>query len=174
MDRYFGRNNNQGKGSLLLVGGEYTVSLGELLRYPDEFWGEGPDLKLSLYGMYGHVTSDDPSRDGEEKYKFGAEGTYSGLPWLALAARVDRAVPYVNEPEVPIYPRQNDNSFSVLTLKTILRSDWQAREALTLQYSKYFYRSEFHLVSLNAGGQISTQSDEPDQHLFAIYGNLWW
>src|SRR6185436_12980239 len=83
MDRYFGRNNDQGRGTLFLTGAEYTVSLGELLRYPEEFYGEGPDLKLSLFGLYGHITADDPARDGEDKYKFGTEGLYSALPWLA-------------------------------------------------------------------------------------------
>jgi len=174
MDRYFGRNNLHGRGSLLLVGGQYDVSLGELLRYPDEFWGEGPDLKLSLFGMFAHITSEDPSRDGEDKYKFGAEGTYSMLSWLAASARVDRSVPYAHPAKKPIYPGQNDNSFSVLTLKAVFRSDWQSREALTLQYSRYFYRSNFHLVGLNAGGQISTQSDEPDQNVLALFGTLWW
>lgn len=174
MDRYFGRNNPHGRGSLLLIGAQYDISLGELLRYPDEFWGEGPDLKLSLFGMYGHITSEDPSRDGEDKYKFGAEATYSLLSWLAASGRIDRSVPYAHKAEKPIYPKQNDNSFSVLTLKAIFRSDWQAREALTFQYSRYFYRSNFHLVGLNAGGQISTQSDEPDQNVFALYGTLWW
>jgi hypothetical protein len=174
MDRYFGRNNLHGRGTLLLVGGQYDISLGELLRYPEEFWGEGPDLKLSLFGMYGHITSEDPSRDGEDKYKFGAEAIYSLLPWLAASGRFDRAVPYAHQPKKPIYPRQNDNSYSVLTLKAVFRSDWQARETLTLQYSRYFYRSNFHLVGLNAGGQISTQSDEPDQNVFALFGTLWW
>jgi hypothetical protein len=174
MDRYFGRNNNRGKGSLLLVGGEYSISLGELLRYPGEFWGEGPDLRLSLFGMYAHITSDDPARDGEDKYKLGAEGTYSLLSWLALSGRVDRLVPYVSRPRKPLYENQNDNSFTVLTAKAVLRSDWLAREALTLQYSKYFYRSEFHLVTLNSGGQVSNVTGEPDQHLLALYGTLWW
>lgn len=174
MDRYFGRNNDQGHGSLTLVGAEYTVSLGEILRLPDEFWGEGPDLRVSLFGLYGQVSADDPSRDGEKKYKFGIESTYSALPWLAVSGRFDRTTPYVDPPKVPLYPNQNDNTYSVVTLKTIFRSDWLAREALTLQYSRYFYRSQFHLVSLNAGGQISQVSDRPDEHLIALYGNLWW
>lgn len=174
MDRYFGRNNDQGRGSLLVAGGEYSISLGELLRYPGEFWGEGPDLRLSIFGMYAHIASDDPARDGEDKYKFGAEGTYSVLPWLALSGRVDHSVPYANQPRVALYDNQNDNTFSVLTAKAVLRSDWQAREALTLQYSKYFYRSEFHLVSLNSGGQVSNVTGAPDEHLLALYGTLWW
>jgi hypothetical protein len=174
MDRYFGRNNDQGRGSLLLAGAEYDVSLGELLRAPDDFWGEGPDLKVSLFGLYGRVKSDDPARDGEQKYKYGLETTYSALSWLAGAFRFDHATPYVHPPAVPLYPNQNDNTYSVATLKAIFRSDWLAREALTVQYSHYFYRSQFHLVSLNAGGQISSVSDQPDEHLIALYGNLWW
>lgn len=174
LDRYFGRNNDRGEGELFLLGAEYNVSLGELLRYPGEFWGEGPDLRLSVFGMYARITSEDPARDGEQKYKFGAEATYTPLAWLGLSGRVDRAVPYVTEPKAPLYPDQNDNAFSVLTAKAIFRSDWKAREALTLQYSKFFYRSDFHLVTLNSGGQVSNVSDEPDQHLLALYGTLWW
>jgi hypothetical protein len=194
LDRYFGRNNLDARGSLLLIGGEYQVSLGELLRYPDEYWGEGPDLKLSLFGMYARITSDDPSRDEESKYKFGAEGTYSIISWLAASGRIDRSVPYASPPKllpaappgIPncnpeaggvrcyLYPNQNDNSFTVLTAKLILRSDWTAREALTLQYSKYFYRDNFHMVTLNSGGQVSQNTDQPDQHLVALFGTLWW
>jgi hypothetical protein len=174
LDRYFGRNNDQGKGTLLLAGFEYTVSLGELLRYPEEFYGEGPDLDLSIFGQLAHITADDPARDGEDKYKFGVEGTYTPLPWLGVAGRVDRSVPYVSRPEVLLYPNQNDNAFSVVTLKAIFRSDWQAREALTLQYSRFFYRDDFHLVTLNSGGQVSNQTDQPDQNLLALYGTLWW
>src|SRR5690606_6629938 len=109
MDRFFGRNNDQGKGTLFLTGLEYTVSLGTLLRYPGDFWGEGPDLLLSLFGAYGRITADDPARDGEEKLKLGAEGVYSVLPWLAMSGRVDRAIPYLNQPREPLYANQNDN-----------------------------------------------------------------
>jgi hypothetical protein len=194
MDRYFGRNNPDGRGTLLLAGGQYQVSLGELLRYPDEFWGEGPDLKLSLFGMYARITSDDPARDQESKYKFGVEATYSALPWLAASGRVDRSVPYATppalQPSAPagipycnqesggyrcyLYEDQNDNTFTVLTAKLVLRSDWTAREALTLQYSKYLYRDNFHLVTLNSGGQVSNNTEQPDQDFVALFGTLWW
>ncbi len=197
MDRYFGRNNDDGRGRLLLAGAEYTVSLGELLRYPDEFFGEGPDLKLTLYGMYAHITADDPARDGEDKYKLGIEGTYSFLSWLAMTGRIDRAVPYAHAPkalnlppdelqrvcgsnhvgpkgECLLYPNQNDNSYTVLTAKAVFKSGWSAREALTVQYSRFLYRSDFHLVTLNSGGQVSNQTDQPDEDLLAVFGTLWW
>lgn len=174
MDRYFGRQNDQGRGKLFLAGAEYNVSLGTLLRYPDEFWGDGPDLKLSLFGLFGHIQADDPARDGEDKYKLGVEAVYSMLPWLAASGRVDRAVPYVSRPKVALYPNQNDNTYSVLTAKAVFRSDWQAREAVTLQYSRYIYRSQYHLVTLNSGGQVSSVTDEPDKNMLALYGTLWW
>ncbi len=174
MDRFFGRNNDQGRGTLYLAGAEYNLSLGTLLRYPGEFWGEGPDLSLSLFGLFGHIDSDDPARDGENKLKFGVEGVYSALPWLALAGRYDRSTPTMNQPDEPLYANQNDNTFQVLTAKLVLRSDWQARESLTLQYSRYIYRPDFHLITLNAGGQVSSVTDEPDRHLVALYGTLWW
>lgn len=174
MDRYFGRNNDLGRGTLSLAGFEYSVSLGTLLRYPGEFWGEGPDLNVSLFGMYGQVAADDPARDGQQMLKFGGEAVYSPLSWLALAARYDRSTPYLKQPSVPLYNDQNDNTFQVLTAKLVFRSDWNAREALTLQYSRYIYRPNYHLVTLNAGGQVSSVTDEPDRDLVALYGTLWW
>jgi hypothetical protein len=56
----------------------------------------------------------------------------------------------------------------------VFRSDWTAREALTVQYSRFFYRPNFHLVTLNSGGQVSNQTDQPDRDLLAVYGTLWW
>ncbi len=156
-----------------MAGAQYSFSLG-LYCAGRRVLGDGPDLKLSLFGMYAQISADDPARDGEQKYKLGAEATYTPLSWLVLGGRVDRVVPYMSAPKVPLYARQNDNSYSVLTARAVLRSDWQAREALTLQYSHFIYRENFHVVTLNSGGQVSTVSDEPDRHLLAIYGTLWW
>src|SRR5690606_20067173 len=36
MDRFFGRNNDYGRGTMFLACAEYNVSLGTLLRYPGE------------------------------------------------------------------------------------------------------------------------------------------
>jgi hypothetical protein len=80
----------------------------------------------------------------------------------------------LHKPKEPLYPNQNDNSYTVLTAKVVLRSDWQARESLSLQYSNYIYRRDYHLVTLNAGGQVSSVTNEPDRHLVALYGTLWW
>ncbi|HEY2409190.1 MAG TPA: hypothetical protein VGI10_24465 [Polyangiaceae bacterium] len=174
MDRYIGRNNDQGNGKITLIGAQYDVGLGELLRYPGEFWGDGPDLHASIYGVYAHVNSPDQARNGENELKFGTEETYQPLSWLALGTRFDHAIPYMNRPKAALYPGQNDNSFSVYTLKTILRSDWQSRETLTIQYSRYAYRSNFHLLTVTAAGNAFNVRSSPDENLLAIFGTLWW
>jgi hypothetical protein len=168
MEQHIGVESG-GDGTLDNVGLEYNVSLGTLLRYPEEFYGEGPDLVLSVFGMYGHVQSDDPAYDGLDRYKFGLEATYVMLPWLSFAPRFDHAVPDTGF---------DGRSFSVATMKAIFRSDWQARESLVLQYSKWFNGEDVVLQGdrLNGGvsPQLSRASNNPDEHLLALYGTFWW
>src|SRR5262249_31295907 len=123
-ERFWGFQS-KGNGGLTILGGQYTVSLGTLLRYPMEFWGEGPDLLISLFGMYAHTTSDQPDHDGVNTYKVGTEVTYSFFPWLAASTRIDAVMPDA---------AHTSESFAVISPKLTFRSDWQAREALTIQY----------------------------------------
>ena len=46
--RYFGPRSG-GTGSMNVIGGEYNLSWAKLIRYPEEFWGEGPDLITSVF-----------------------------------------------------------------------------------------------------------------------------
>ncbi len=162
MERYFGPNSD-GSGKLTLIGGQYSVSLGTLLRYPDEFWGEGPDLQLTLFGLYGHVSSVEDAYDDVDKYKLGGELTYGMLSWLAASARFDRAVPDAD---------RTSSAFSVITTKAIFRSDWQTTASLTLQYSRFLYGSN---VELKGDNRLqNTLSGMPDEHVLAVYGTMWW
>src|SRR6185295_9300837 len=63
MERYLGPASH-GTGRLFTLGSEYSISLGKLTRYPEDFWGEGTDVLLSVFGMYNQVASDDASYDG--------------------------------------------------------------------------------------------------------------
>jgi len=92
MERYLGQRSH-GTGRLVTLGSEYSISLGKLTRYPEEFWGEGTDLLVSVFGLYNQVKSDDPAKDGLRSYKLGTELTYAALPWLAVSGRFDRLVP---------------------------------------------------------------------------------
>ncbi len=49
-------------------GAQYDLSIAKLLRYPEPFAGDAPDIVVSLFGMFSKVTSDDktqaPDNDG--------------------------------------------------------------------------------------------------------------
>ncbi len=46
-ERYWGIASN-GNGGLTYGGLQYTLSLGTLFRHPREFWGDGPDILVTL------------------------------------------------------------------------------------------------------------------------------
>jgi hypothetical protein len=176
--RYLGYGSH-GDGGLLMFGGQYTVSLGTLLRYPTEFWGEGPDLQVSVFGIFARTNTEDPTPpasardpllasfhapfDGKEMLKYGAEVTYSMFPWLAAAARVDHVLPDIGDPE---------QSFFVFNPRLVLRSDWQAREALTVSYAVYGLGSK---VPINGDTRLmNNASGHPDTQMLAVLGTMWW
>jgi hypothetical protein len=149
---------------MVLIGAEYALSLGTLLRYPTEFDGDGPDLTIRAFGISGHVKSEDPAYDGKSMLKYGAEATYSMLPWLAASGRFDHVVPDTKDAA---------RSYSILSPKIILRSSPMAHESLTLQYATWLLgdgvvvNGDTRLLNVAAGGR-------PDKHMFAIYGTIWW
>jgi hypothetical protein len=161
-DRYWGFGS-QGNGALSVVGAQYTMSLGTLLRYPMEFWGDGPDIRISVFGMYGRATSAQADFDKKSMLKGGLEGTYSLFSWLAASLRMDQVAPDLDD---------SARSFFAISPKLIFRTNWQTREALTVQYARYF-----------VGGRTRVEGDArlhntpqgvPDKHLVAIYGTMWW
>jgi hypothetical protein len=162
MERYWGFDAD-GNGKLVLVGGQYTLSLGTLLRYPQEFWGIGPDLYVSVFGIYGVVTSPVEEFDGQNMYKYGGELTYSMFSWLAASGRFDHVMTDTDDPT---------RSFAVFSPKLVFRSDWKTREALTLQYATYFLGSNVRVEGDNR--LMNNPSGRPDKHLLALYGTIWW
>jgi hypothetical protein len=142
-----GGNSNYGTGSIRNVLFQYDYSFGTLARYPEDFWGNGPDLKLQLFGMYTNVRSADPLWDKQDKLKFGGKVTYSPLSWLAAAVRFDRVIPNLNtdpaiDPSVngAIHsPKGIGQNFSVVSTRLTFRTSFVAHETVDLQYSRYFY-----------------------------------
>ena len=165
MQRYLGQQGH-GNGGMLLFGTQYTVSLGTLLRYPTEFWGEGPDLLLTLFGVFGSTNSDDPTFDGKKMFKYGTEVTYSVLPWLALAGRIDHVVPDT---------RDLQTSFAVFSPKIVFRNDWKGSwrgGTLSLQYAAYAVGDR---VIVNGDTRLmNNPSGRPDTQMFAIFATLGW
>jgi hypothetical protein len=165
MQRYLGQEGH-GNGGLTLFGTQYTVSLGTLLRYPTEFWGEGPDLIVSLFGLYASTNSDDPTFDGKQMFKYGTELTYNVLPWLAVSGRFDHVVPDT---------RDMQQSFLVFSPKLTFRSNWLGSwrgGTLSLQYAAYALGD--HVVVNGDTRLMNNPSGRPDTQMLAIAATLGW
>ena len=154
--RFYLGPESQANGTLTAVGFQYDVSVGTLLRYPQPFWGEGPDVTLTLFGMAVHVDSADSNFDAT-KYKLGGEATYSMLSWLALQGRFDRIIPNIDD---------SSQDRSILTGRIIAKTEWVAHERVWLQYSRW----------LNGDGVRDpfTSLRVTDEDVVSLVGTIWW
>jgi hypothetical protein len=161
-DNYFGPKSG-GTGKLTTFGGQYDLSLGQLVRYPAPFAGYGPDLFASVFGMVTSVSSNDPAYDGVTKVKYGGEVTYSMLPWLGLSTRYDRVVANTDDAT---------QTFSVISPRIILHTDYNSQDQVTLQYSHWFYGSG---VNVRTGyPPVVDPTIVPDADMISLTANLWW
>lgn len=161
-ERYWGFSSG-GNGKLTLAGMQYTLSLGTLLRHPMEYWGVGPDLSISLFGIFGRSESGSADMGDRNMLKYGCEATYSIAPYLAAALRFDHVMPDLAEFE---------RSFAVISPKIILRSDWITRESITVQYAYYALGNDVQVQGDNRLMNIASKN--PDHHMVAIFGTIWW
>lgn len=126
---------SMGTGSVDSLLFQYEFSLTNFLQQSQggqKFWGDGQDLKATLYGMLNKVSSDVPANDGITKLKYGVDLQYQVLPWLTAAARYDRLQPHSEIPE---------QSFSILSPRLVFKSRWLTREQISIQYSRYLYNT---------------------------------
>jgi len=156
-DNYFGPPGatDQVTGTIDSIEAQYSFSFGQYFHYPQAFWGDGPDLIATVFGMFNHVHS--PSLNGAplnalshqdadgsghiNKLKFGTELLYVPLPWLGLGGRFDSVQPDLDD---------HTQSFSVMSPRVILRTAFVTHEQVMFQYSRYFYGDAF--VPGNPGG----------------------
>jgi hypothetical protein len=149
-----------GTGQMLVVGLEYNVAWGRLLRYPVELSPNGPDLFSSFFVDFVKVASKDPDFDGRRMWKAGTELTYRWLSWLQLSGRYDHVAPN---------SKDSAESFDVVSPKLIFKSDWLSHETVTLSYTRWFYGAHTHAEFPNdfTRGQL-------DQTMYALTFGLWW
>jgi hypothetical protein len=153
---YFGPES-RGNGNLRALGFQYELSLGRLLRHPTPFHGEGPDLLISLFGMYACARSPDPAFDGQTGVKVGSELTYNVLPWLAMQGRFDHVAPNVDN--------AGENR-EIATARLIVKTEWFARERVWLQYSRWFHGDDVI--------DPFTNTPPTDEKMVALVATLWW
>ena len=178
MQNYLGLNSG-GTGTLGTLGFQYDLSIGKLVSYPVPFSGDGPDLFVSVFGMFTHVTSADPGVDpatanvmagvtghpwsGTDKRKVGLEATYSLLPWLATSLRYDRVDPLTDDAHY---------SFAVVSPRVILRTDWQATDQIVIQYSHWFNGS--NTLVRTGDPPMVDPAQIPDGDMLSISASMWW
>jgi hypothetical protein len=170
MNNYFGPNGG-GTGTLTTIGGQYDLSVGRLVSYPVPFSGDGPDLYVSLFGMWTHVTSADPGIDAAtghawndtDKRKLGAEATYSLLSWLSASMRYDRVDPLTDD---------SHYSFAVVSPRVILHTDWQSTDQVVIQYSHWFNGS--NTVVRTGDPPVPDPAQVPDGDMVSISASMWW
>jgi hypothetical protein len=54
----------------------------------------------------------------------------------------------------------------------VFRNDWNNQATLTLQYSAYLLGDD--VVVSGDERLLNNPSGEPDSHLLALYGTIWW
>ena len=162
-------------------------SLHTILKGTDAFWGEGWDVKLSLYTLINFVQSDVDRMDGVRRMKYGADLVYDALPWLGVGTKFDRVQPNNKLPE---------QSFGILSPRIVFRSNWVTHEAITLQYSRYFYNARQcptdtpnphacvqapsatgapdGLGTIGSDLEVGAPVALPDINVFAIMANIYW
>lgn len=161
-ERFF-RYESGGNGTLTLLGSQYTLSLGRLLRHPAPQVVRAPDLQISAFGVFAQQTSPLEELDGLKRAKFGARVFYSALSRLGAGLRADAVYPDLSE---------SQRSFAVLSPELVFRNDWSNQATLTLRYSAYLLGSGARAEGDNR--LLNNASGEPDRHSLALFGTLWW
>jgi len=144
---------SKGTGNVDTLLAQYEFGLTNFLQQSsggDKFWGDGSDLTVKLYGMYNRVKSDVTANDGIYKLKYGADLAYAALPWLTAAVRFDRLQPNSRVPE---------QSFGILSPRLVFKSKFVTKEAITLQYSRYFYNQRTCRTSTMNGEELGSPAD---------------
>jgi hypothetical protein len=172
---------NPGTGNINTLAWQYMFSLGRLLYFLEgkEFWGQGPDVQISLWGMLNLVDPDKALRPklhrwAEKKLKIGAEAFYTPLKYLGMGFRFDRVMPDLDYDSGKT--ERNDSStssyapFSVISPMIRVKTAFLTREEVTLQYSRYLWE----------GDREEVRSERPhlgqrsDRNALMLNMSMWW
>jgi hypothetical protein len=157
---------------------QYSFSFGALARAPEDWWGDGPDLVLTGFGLMSIVHSPPPPggpQDGSwdmstKKLKFGLDAVYTPLDWLGFGGRFDAVLPDLDSAysRTPGNPGGSSLDFGVLTGRAIIKTAFVTHESVTIEYQHY-------LLGKNAFASYPYEwVPKADADLVAIYATMWW
>jgi hypothetical protein len=178
---------------------QYSFSFGAYARAPEDWWGDGPDLVVTGFGMFTTVDSkappiatgdapgggtSDPTRKttwdmSTKKLKFGLDAIYTPLSWLGAGVRFDHVRPdmdnaysrttFSTSNGTLVNPGGSDLNFSVLTARLVMKTQFVTHESVQLQYSRYFL------------GRAAYPSDyrfgwvpQSDANAVELSASMWW
>jgi hypothetical protein len=95
--------------------------------------------------------------------KFGAEAGYSLTSWFAFGGRLDHVSPQ---------SELKGRDFNIISPRLIFRSDWQSRDQVVLQYSRFLY-GKTPLVK-SGYPLVDDPNLEPDADMISLSANMWW
>jgi hypothetical protein len=161
---------------------QYQFSFGALARYPEDWWGDGPDLVLSVFGMLSIVNSTAPPIALEngvdpvawdmstKKLKWGADALYTPLYWLGFNARFDYVQPDLDAAYSRTVgnPGGSDLNFGALTTRLIFRTAFVTHETVQLQYARYFLGEAAYPAYPYAWVARA------DSHMVGLFASMWW
>jgi hypothetical protein len=153
-----------GNGDIDTVSAEYTFSLATFMRYPEAFWGQGPDVLVSVYGMFNKIHPKGPSMSSvpfpTAKLKTGAEITYTPLYWLGAGLRVDLVQPNMDD---------SRESFQAFSPRLLFRTEFVSHEQIILQYTRYHLGQRTKLSY-----PYDSMKFNPDPNVLSLIATLWW
>ena len=174
---YTGGISSHGDSTVNSIGFQYTFSLAAFLLRPQEWWGQGPDLTLQVFGMYNRISglasTDEQTTAllGKSKLKLGTQLLYAPLTFVSGGLRFDSVQPNMDD-------RTHD--FWVVSPRLIFRTAFVTREQVMIQYQYYAYGS-WYFNSPTASlpfpyGQSGSLwvPLRPDNHTFTVAASMWW
>jgi len=162
-DNFF-PGSTTGTGTIDSVLFQYSYSIATLLRSPEVFYGQGPDLVIGAFGAASVIGNDEKNEAGKAlkmprtKVKAGGDVTYTMLSWLGASLRYDLVQPNMKD---------DTQSFSVISPKVILRTGFVTHEQVVVQYSHYFNGKR-------VTPSFPTANLDPDEHVVSVAGSMWW
>jgi hypothetical protein len=178
---YQGPQNESG--NVTTIEWQYSFSFGALANYPAAFWGQGPDIVATVFGMFTMVDSPAPIVNGEEqgtraslasptvsdwniktkKLKFGGDVMYTPLSWIGFGCRFDMV-----QPDLDAKFNGSHSNFEVISPRIVFKTAFLTHEAVTINYQRFFLNDASYSVYPNEWVA------KPDANLFAIAATMWW